>query len=108
MVGQTSTVHDLILQKSIGVFELEMWGEQVAGASDITISLGSARAKVTIYDTTVGVTPIQVQREQLKISCLAIHMTATRSVGLRIPVMTTMRSGAWRPLDPVDDDQGGA
>jgi hypothetical protein len=27
---------------------------------------------------------------------------------VRIPVMTTMRSGAWRPLDPVDDDQGGA
>jgi hypothetical protein len=27
---------------------------------------------------------------------------------LRIPVMTTMRFGAWRPLDPVDDDQGGA
>lgn len=29
-------------------------------------------------------------------------------VRLRIPVMTTMHSGAWRPLDPVDDDQGGA
>jgi transposase len=29
-------------------------------------------------------------------------------LSLRIPVMTTMRSGAWRPLDPVDDDQGGA
>jgi hypothetical protein len=31
-----------------------------------------------------------------------------RAEGLRIPVMTTMRFGAWRPLDPVDDDQGGA
>jgi hypothetical protein len=28
--------------------------------------------------------------------------------GLRIPVKATMHSGAWRPLDPVDDDQGGA
>jgi hypothetical protein len=27
---------------------------------------------------------------------------------VRIPVMTTMLSGAWRPRDPVDDDQGGA
>jgi hypothetical protein len=27
---------------------------------------------------------------------------------LRIPVKATMRSGAWRPLDPVDDDQGSA
>jgi hypothetical protein len=29
-------------------------------------------------------------------------------VDLRIPVKATMRSGAWRPLDPVDDDQGSA
>jgi len=28
--------------------------------------------------------------------------------GLRIPVKATMDSDAWRPLDPVDDDQGGA
>jgi hypothetical protein len=27
---------------------------------------------------------------------------------LRIPVKATMDSDAWRPLDPVDDDQGGA
>jgi hypothetical protein len=31
-----------------------------------------------------------------------------KSKRLRIPVKATMRSGAWRPLDPVDDDQGGA
>lgn len=33
---------------------------------------------------------------------------AAYSTRLRIPVMTTMRSGAWRPLDPVDEDHGGA
>src|SRR5207237_10927476 len=27
---------------------------------------------------------------------------------MRIPVKATMDSDAWRPLDPVDDDQGGA
>jgi hypothetical protein len=27
---------------------------------------------------------------------------------LRIPVKATTLSGAWRPRDPVDDDQGGA
>jgi len=27
---------------------------------------------------------------------------------LRIPVKATMDSDAWRPLDPVDDDPGGA
>jgi hypothetical protein len=30
------------------------------------------------------------------------------AVFLRIPVKATMLSGAWRPRDPVDDDQGGA
>jgi hypothetical protein len=27
---------------------------------------------------------------------------------LRIPEKATTLSGAWRPRDPVDDDQGGA
>jgi hypothetical protein len=27
---------------------------------------------------------------------------------LRIPAMATMHSDAWRPVDPVDDGQGGA
>jgi hypothetical protein len=27
---------------------------------------------------------------------------------VRIPVKVTMDSDAWRPLDPVDDDQGDA
>ena len=27
---------------------------------------------------------------------------------MRIPVKATMDSDAWRPLDPIDDDQGGA
>ena len=60
IVGQPSTVHDLLLQKSNGAFDLVVWGEQVAGENNISVSLGSAHAKVTIYDTTMGVTPIQI------------------------------------------------
>jgi hypothetical protein len=30
------------------------------------------------------------------------------SAAVRSPEKATMHSGAWRPLDPVDDDQGGA
>jgi hypothetical protein len=55
-----STVHDLLLQKSSGVFELVVWGEQVAGANNITVNLGDTHANVRIYDTTVGTTPIQI------------------------------------------------
>jgi len=29
-------------------------------------------------------------------------------IELRIPTKATMESDAWRPVDPVDDDQGGA
>jgi hypothetical protein len=35
-------------------------------------------------------------------------LPSSRVTALRIPVKATMHSGAWRPLDPVDDDQGGA
>jgi hypothetical protein len=55
-----STVHDLLLQKSSGVFELVVWGEQVSGANNISIALGKVRANVKIYDTTAGIAPIQV------------------------------------------------
>jgi len=55
-----STVHDLLLQKSGGVFELVVWGEQVTGANNITVNFGSTHPNVTIYDTTVGTTPIQI------------------------------------------------
>ena len=55
-----STVHDLLLQKSSGAFELVVWGEQVRGANNITVKLGGTHPKVMIYDTTVGTTPIQI------------------------------------------------
>jgi hypothetical protein len=48
------------LQKSSGVFELAVWGEQVAGANKITVDLGNTYANVTIYDTTLGTTPTQI------------------------------------------------
>jgi len=40
--------------------------------------------------------------------CNLRHREAIRLRGVRIPVKATMDSDAWRPLDPVDDDQGGA
>jgi hypothetical protein len=57
--NQPPTVHNLLLQKSDGVFQLVVWGEQVTGANNVTVHLGSAQATVKIYDTTVGNAPIQ-------------------------------------------------
>lgn len=54
-----STVHDLLLQKSDGTFELVIWGEQVSGENEITVRFRSARQVVKIYDVTRGIEPIQ-------------------------------------------------
>jgi hypothetical protein len=59
IASQPSTVHDLLLQRSDGVFQLVIWGEQVAGANNITVDLGSIPAAVKIYDVTLGNAPIQ-------------------------------------------------
>ena len=59
IANKPPTVHDLLLQKSSGVFELVVWGEQVSGSNNITVNLGGTHATVSIYDTTVGTTPIK-------------------------------------------------
>jgi hypothetical protein len=59
IANQPSTVHDLLLQKSDGTFQLVVWGEQVSGANKIMVNLGSPQATVRIYETTVGTAPIQ-------------------------------------------------
>ena len=53
------TVHDLLLQKSDGAFELVIWGEQVSGDSTIVVHFGGMRPEVKIYDVTSGISPVQ-------------------------------------------------
>ncbi|MBV9561743.1 MAG: glycosyl hydrolase [Bradyrhizobium sp.] len=53
------TIHDLLLRKSNGTFELVIWGEQVAGSNSIKVSLDRPRRSVNVYDITVGTDPIQ-------------------------------------------------
>jgi len=59
IANEPDTVHDLLLQKSNGAFELVVWGEQVSGSNNVAIHLGSAHAKVKIYDITTGTQPVQ-------------------------------------------------
>jgi hypothetical protein len=56
---EPTTVHDLLLQKSDGVFELVVWAEQLKGTSDVQVNLGETRATVTIYDPTTGILPVK-------------------------------------------------
>jgi hypothetical protein len=54
---QPETVHDLLLQKRDGRFELVVWDERLKGSDVVTVDLGSAHKAVRTYDPTVGAKP---------------------------------------------------
>jgi hypothetical protein len=59
IIDEPATVHDLIIQKSTGTFELVVWDENVRGSDNVRINLGRTYAVVNIYDITAGTSPIQ-------------------------------------------------
>ena len=79
--NEPATVHDLLLQKSSGAFELVVWDEQVTGTSRVTVNLGRARSSVKVYDPTIGVTPTQTLR---KVSSVPLTLT-DHSVIIEMP-----------------------
>ena len=60
--NQPATVHDLLLQKSDGKFELVVWNERFAlgGSDDVTVNLGGDYATVKIYDPTTGTEAVKI------------------------------------------------
>jgi len=54
--SEPSTVHDLLIQKSNGTFELVVWSELASGTNPVTVNLGGTHT-VNQYDPTVGTTP---------------------------------------------------
>ena len=58
--NEPDTVHDMLMQKSNGVFELAVWGEQVTGSNNVTVRFGgNTVSAVNVYDVTLGSTPVQ-------------------------------------------------
>ncbi len=57
--NQPDTVHDLLLQRSDGTFQLVVWGERLTGQDQVTVRFGAKQPSVTIFDPTVGTTPIR-------------------------------------------------
>jgi len=58
--NQPATVHDLLLQKHDGTFELVAWDERFAGGADsVNVNLRTPCSSVKIYDPTTGTSPIQ-------------------------------------------------
>jgi hypothetical protein len=59
IIDEPATVHDLLIQKSGGTFELVVWDENVRGQDNVVVNLGRTYAAVNVYDVTVGANPIQ-------------------------------------------------
>eukprot|EP00456_Euglypha_rotunda_P085425 TRINITY_DN861_c0_g1_i4.p1 TRINITY_DN861_c0_g1~~TRINITY_DN861_c0_g1_i4.p1 ORF type:complete len:659 (+),score=156.31 TRINITY_DN861_c0_g1_i4:3448-5424(+) len=49
-----STVHDLLLQKSDGTFQLVIWNERLKGSDEVTVRFASKLGTVNVYDPTIG------------------------------------------------------
>jgi len=52
-----ATVHDLLLQKSDGTFELVVWNEKAKGADQVGVELAQPCPSVILYDPTLGSQP---------------------------------------------------
>jgi hypothetical protein len=59
IADQPETVHDLLLRRSDGTFQLIVWGERLTGDDRVTIRFGAAQASMEVYDPTIGVEPVQ-------------------------------------------------
>lgn len=59
MQDPPETVHDLLLQKSDGTFELVVWNEKASGTDDVMVKFDGPHPTVRIYDPTTGTAPIQ-------------------------------------------------
>jgi hypothetical protein len=68
MPNQPATVHDLLLQKSNGMFELVVWSEKADGTNNVTVDLGGAHPSAKVYDPTTGTSPIQTLADVRSIS----------------------------------------
>jgi hypothetical protein len=66
---QPPTVHDLLLQKADGKFELVVWSERFTGGADtISVQLGGEFPSVNLFDPTVGNSATQGLRDVSSIS----------------------------------------
>ena len=65
---QPATVHDLLLRKSTGTFELVVWSEKADGTNSATVDLGGIHRSVKLYDPTTGTAPPQTLTEARSVS----------------------------------------
>lgn len=59
IMNPPATVHDLLLQKSTGVFELVVWSEKASGTNAVVVSLSANVKSVKVFDPTSGTSATQ-------------------------------------------------
>jgi hypothetical protein len=57
--NEPATVHDLLLEKANGTYELAVWDENASGSDSVTVNLGTTYSSINLYDPTIGPTPTQ-------------------------------------------------
>jgi hypothetical protein len=58
---QPETVHDLLLQRSDGTFQLVVWGERLSGSEAVTVRFAAPQARITVYNPIAGVEPVRTE-----------------------------------------------
>jgi hypothetical protein len=76
------TVHDLLLQKSDGTFELMVWGERVKGVDEVVVEFAQKHAAVRVYDPAVGAEAIQILKDVAEVGLTV----GDHAVAVEIPV----------------------
>lgn len=61
--NEPGTVHDILLQRGDGTFQLIVWDERLRGEDRVVVRLGGTHALVKIYDPTVDTEPIKTYDE---------------------------------------------
>jgi hypothetical protein len=68
IASEPATVHDLLLQKSNGTFELDVWDERATATDNGTVSLGGTYPSVNVYDITIAPTPTRTLTQVSSVS----------------------------------------
>jgi hypothetical protein len=61
--GAPTAVHDLLLQKDNGNFELVVWGEQVKQSANLVVHFTESHKTIKVYDVTTAVDPAQTYND---------------------------------------------
>jgi hypothetical protein len=59
---KAGTVHDLLLQKSSGEFDLVIWNERPSGHDNVSVTFAHAQPMMRIFDIADGTSPRQTRR----------------------------------------------